>query len=91
MLSRVKYWDYSREAEIDGVQAEQYLYVEMLLANGYITIWQGQEVDPQCVEVFATGGDAKKIGFIQPIGRHKKCGRLLCARHCDRCPGGCRA
>ncbi len=56
----LKYWDYSRSAEIDGVQTEQYLYVEMLTANGYLTIWQGEEVDPQCIEVFATGGDAKK-------------------------------
>ncbi len=49
----LKYWDYSRSAEIDGVQTEQYLYVEMLMKNGYFTIWQGQEVDPECVEVFA--------------------------------------
>ncbi len=49
----LKYWDYSRETEIDGVQAEQYLYVEMLLKNGYFTIWQGEEASPECVEVFA--------------------------------------
>ena len=42
----LKYWDYSRDAEIDGVQAEQYLYVEMLLANGYTTIWQGARSGP---------------------------------------------
>jgi hypothetical protein len=56
----LKYWDYSRDTEIDGVQAEQYLYVEMLLANGYFTIWQGQEVDPQCVDVFADKTEAGK-------------------------------
>lgn len=60
----LKYWDYSREAEIDGVQAEQYLYVEMLLANGYITIWQGQEVDSQCVEVFADKTEAEDDRLI---------------------------
>jgi hypothetical protein len=25
----------------------------MLTKNGYITIWQGEEVNPECVEVFA--------------------------------------
>jgi len=52
----LKYWDYSRVAEVDGVQTEQYLYVEMLTTSGYITIWQGEEVDPQCVEVFGHSG-----------------------------------
>ncbi len=55
----LKYWDYSRVAEIDGVQTEQYLYVEMLTSNGCFTIWQAEEVDPHCVEVFAPGGDGR--------------------------------
>ena len=56
----LKYWDYSREAEIDGVQTEQYLYVEMLMKNGYFTIWQGEEVNPECVEVFAKKTEESK-------------------------------
>ncbi len=56
----LKYWDYSREAEIDGVQTEQYLYVEMLTKNGYFTIWQGEEVNPECVEVFAKKTEESK-------------------------------
>jgi hypothetical protein len=55
----LKYWDYSRNAEIDGVQTEQYLFVEMLIENGYFTIWQGEEVNPECVEVFAGKSEEK--------------------------------
>ncbi len=51
----LKYWDYSRAAESDGVQTEQYVYVEMLSANGYVTIWHGEEISPECVEVFTQG------------------------------------
>lgn len=42
--SKVEMWDYSRSAEIDGVQTEEFLFVELDKDNGWFQIWRGEQV-----------------------------------------------
>lgn len=49
----IDWWDYSRLTEFDGVETEEFLYVEMDKKNGgWFQIWRGVEVNPERVEVF---------------------------------------
>jgi hypothetical protein len=45
--SRIEYWDYWRDTELDGVKVTQYLYVEMNAETGWFQIWRGMETDPE--------------------------------------------
>ena len=46
----IEYWDFSRIMKQDGVDVEQYLFVEMNTDNGWLELWKGCEIDPQKVE-----------------------------------------
>ena len=48
--TQCEYWDYSRIVKQDGVDVEQYLFVEMNTDNGWFELWKGCEIDPQKVE-----------------------------------------
>lgn len=50
--SQVEFWDYSRMTEMDGVETEEFVFVEMNKENGWFQIWRGAEVIPERVEVF---------------------------------------
>jgi hypothetical protein len=47
----VEYWDYSRLTDIEGVETEEFIFVEMKKADGWFEIWRGVEVD--CQKVFS--------------------------------------
>lgn len=40
----VEYWHYSRMTEIEGVETEEFIFVEMNKADGWFEIWRGVEV-----------------------------------------------
>ena len=40
----IEYWDYSRLTDIEGVEAEEFIFVEMNKAEGWFQIWRGVEV-----------------------------------------------
>jgi hypothetical protein len=44
------FWDYSRLTDIDGVELEQYMFVEMDNKSGWFQIWQGTQVSPERVD-----------------------------------------
>ena len=46
----IEYWDFSRIVKQDGVDVEQYLFVEMNTDNGWFELWKGCEIDPQKVD-----------------------------------------
>lgn len=48
----VEFWDYSRMTEMDGIEVEEFIFVEMNKQNGWFQIWRGAEVIPERVEVF---------------------------------------
>jgi len=48
----VEFWDFSRNTNIEGVNAEEFVYVEMNKDDGMFQIWRGFEVIPERVEVF---------------------------------------
>jgi hypothetical protein len=50
--SQIEFWDYSRITEQDGVDLEQFLFVEMNKKDGWFQIWKGAEVIPERIEVF---------------------------------------
>jgi hypothetical protein len=47
----VEFWDYSRMTNIEGVELEQFLFVEMSKGNGWFEIWKGNEINPEQVIV----------------------------------------
>jgi hypothetical protein len=40
----IEYWDYSRLTDIEGVETEEFIFVEMNKADGWFQIWRGVEV-----------------------------------------------
>lgn len=40
----IEYWDYSRLTDIEGVETEEFIFVEMNKADGWFEIWRGIEV-----------------------------------------------
>lgn len=40
----IEYWDYSRLTDIEGVETEEFLFVESNKATGWFEIWRGVEV-----------------------------------------------
>ncbi len=49
---KVEFWDYSRMTTIEGVEREQFVFVEMNSDNGWFQVWQGTEVNPEKVSVY---------------------------------------
>lgn len=49
---QVEFWDYSRMTDVDGVEVEEFVFVEMNKENGWIDIWRGSEVNPERIDVF---------------------------------------
>lgn len=49
---QIEFWDYSRMTEMDGVETEEFVFVEMNKDTGWFQIWRGAEVIPERVEVF---------------------------------------
>jgi hypothetical protein len=49
--SNIEFWDYSRMTNIEGVELEQFLFVEMNKSNGWFEIWKGNEINPEQVMV----------------------------------------
>lgn len=47
----VEYWDYSRLIDIDGVETEEFIFVEMNPVDGAFEIWRGVEVAPGKISV----------------------------------------
>ena len=45
-----EYWDFSRIVKQDGVDVDQYLFVEMNTDNGWFKLWKGCEIDPQKID-----------------------------------------
>lgn len=43
--AEIGYWDYSRLIDIEGVETEEFIFVEMNKADGWFQIWRGVEVD----------------------------------------------
>ena len=39
-----EYWDYSRLIDIEGIETEEFIFVEMNKADGWFEIWRGVEV-----------------------------------------------
>jgi hypothetical protein len=50
--SAIDFWDYSRMTDLDGVEMEEFVFVEMDKCNGWFQIWRGTEVSPERIEVF---------------------------------------
>jgi len=46
----IDFWDYSRLTDIDGVETEQYMFVEMDKKSGWFQLWQGTQVSPENVD-----------------------------------------
>jgi hypothetical protein len=42
--AEIEYWDYSRLIDIEGVETEEFIFVEMNKADGWFQIWRGVEV-----------------------------------------------
>lgn len=42
--AEIEYWDYSRLTDIEGVETEEFIFVEMNKADGWFEIWRGIEV-----------------------------------------------
>ena len=49
---QVEFWDYSRMTTIEGVEVEQFVFVEMNKDNGWFQIWRGTDVNPESVSVY---------------------------------------
>lgn len=48
----VEFWDYSRMTNIEGVETEQFVFVEMNKTTGWFQIWRGNDVNPESVSVY---------------------------------------
>lgn len=49
--SSVEFWDFSRLTQIDGVETEQFLFIEMSKSTGEFNLWKGLEINPERVDV----------------------------------------
>ena len=49
---QVEFWDYSRMTDIDGVEVEEFVFVDMNKETGWFDIWRGTEVNPERIDVF---------------------------------------
>jgi hypothetical protein len=49
---QVDFWDYSRNTDLEGVEVEEFVFVEMNKTDGWFKIWRGTEVNPERIEVF---------------------------------------
>ncbi len=47
----IEYWDYSRLIDVNGVEAEEFIFVEMNKESGWFEIWRGVEVAPDRIAV----------------------------------------
>lgn len=47
----IEYWDYSRLIDIEGVEMEEFIFVEVNKADGWFEIWRGVEVAPDRIAV----------------------------------------
>ena len=45
--SNLEFWDYSRLVDVDGVQKQEFVFVEMDSVTGRFKIWQGIEISPE--------------------------------------------
>lgn len=52
VTTTIDFWDYSRLVDFDGVETEEFLFIEMNKANGRFELWRGHEVIPERIEVF---------------------------------------
>lgn len=50
--SEIEFWDYSRLTDMDGVEVEEFVFVEMNKSDGWFKIWRGSEVNPERIDVF---------------------------------------
>lgn len=50
--SSVEFWDYSRMTDMDGVEVEEFVFVEMDKKDGWFKIWRGSEVNSERIDVF---------------------------------------
>jgi len=48
----VEFWDYSRMTLLDGVEVEEFVFVEMDKKDGWFKIWRGSEINPERIDVF---------------------------------------
>lgn len=51
-ISSVEFWDYSRETDVDGVEVEEFVFVEMNKKDGWFKIWRGSEVNPERIDLY---------------------------------------
>ncbi len=49
--THIEFWDYSRLIDVDGVETEEFIFVEMNKATGWFEIWRGIEVAPGKIAV----------------------------------------
>lgn len=45
-------WDYSRATDIDGVDTEEFLFVEKDTETGWFQLWRGPTLNPEQIEAF---------------------------------------
>lgn len=50
--NQIEFWDYSRLTTVEGVEVEEFVFVEMNKSNGWFKVWRGTEVNPDRIEVF---------------------------------------
>lgn len=50
--SLVEFWDFSRITNVEGIDLEEFVYVEMDKEDGMFQIWRGFEVIPERIDVF---------------------------------------
>lgn len=47
----IEFWDFSRLIDVEGVEAEEFVFVEMNKESGWFEIWRGIEVSPERIVV----------------------------------------
>lgn len=47
--NKYEFWDFSRKTNIEGVDVEQFLFIEMDKSNGWFQLWLGAEVNSEKV------------------------------------------
>lgn len=50
--SKVEYWDYYRDTDVEGVEIQEFVFVQMDSKNGWFQIWRGSEVNSERIDVF---------------------------------------
>ena len=50
--TQVEFWDYSRLTDVDGVEIEEFVFVEMNKGTGWFQIWRGAEVIPEKISAY---------------------------------------